>query len=135
MNESTITTLGEGKYIRLCSRDGWEYAERPGIGGIVVMVPITDQNELVLIEQHRPAVRASVIELPAGLAGDSSDVRDEPLVNAARRELEEETGYAAAEWTHLTEGPPSPGMSTEIITLFLARGLTCLLYTSPSPRD
>jgi ADP-ribose pyrophosphatase len=116
--------LGDGRHLRLVSRDGWEYADRPKVGGIVVVLAVTDDNKVVLIEQHRPAVRANVIELPAGLAGDTPGSENETLETAAQRELEEETGYTAARMFRLTEGPPSPGMSTEIITLFHAQELT-----------
>lgn len=77
----------------------------------------------MLIEQHRPPVNARVIELPAGLVGDDGDP-DEPLVEAAKRELEEETGYTARDWQELTTASSSAGLTDELVTFFLATGLT-----------
>ncbi len=91
-----IEVLAEGKYLRFLSEGGWEYVIRPHSTGVVVIVAVTPARELILVEQHRVAVHASVIELPAGLVGDTSALRGEPLETAARRELIEETGYRGA---------------------------------------
>jgi ADP-ribose pyrophosphatase len=115
--------LSEGRHLHFVHRDGWEYVDRPGITGIVLLVPITNDGAIVLVEQLRPPVGGQVIELPAGLSGDEEGGRDEPLEESARRELLEETGYEAATMERLVEGPPSPGVSSEIVTYFLARGL------------
>ena len=115
--------LAEGRHIRLVRRRGWEYADRPNATGIVAILAITDDNRLVLTEQDREPVRKSVIELPAGLAGDVSGEADEALATAAHRELLEETGYQADGMVYLTEGPPSAGLSTEVITFYRATGL------------
>jgi len=68
-------------------------------------------------------VNARVVELPAGLAGDSPEFQGEDLAEAARRELLEETGYEARRMTFLVDGPPSAGMTTEIFSLYLAEDL------------
>lgn len=115
--------LHEGRYLRLVSRNGWEFVERPGIRGIVLVVAVTPAGDLLLVEQRREAVDAVVLELPAGLAGDSEGPADEPLEEAARRELVEETGWAARSMERIAEGPPSAGVTSEIVTLFRARGL------------
>ena len=116
--------LAQGRFLTLVDDDGWEYVTRPGVAGIVVIVAVTDEGKLVLVEQHRPAVRRRVIELPAGLVGDAADRRAEGLAEAARRELEEETGYAARELSVLTEAPTAVGVSDENVTFFRAHGLT-----------
>jgi ADP-ribose pyrophosphatase len=116
--------LGQGRYITLLDEGGWEYAVRPAITGIVVIVAITEDDHLVLVQQHRTAVHNQVIELPAGMVGDSHDNREESLADAAARELTEETGYQAREIVPLAEGPIAVGMSNEIISFFHARGLT-----------
>ena len=116
-------TMCEGKFVRLVRQGKWEYAGRKGVSGIVGIVAVTDDRRLVLVEQHRPPVGKRVIELPAGLAGDSAGHEREDLADAARRELLEETGYEAAELTRVAEGAASAGMTDEVITLFLARGL------------
>lgn len=112
-----------GKHIALVSRDDWEYVTRPNIGGIVGIVAVTDAGNLLLVEQYRPPLDKRVIELPAGLAGDSAHTRGEDLIAAAKRELLEETGYAAESMELLTEGAASAGITDEIITLYRARGL------------
>ncbi len=109
-----------GKHLTFLSRDGWEFVDRPGICGIVVIVAVTAENTLLLTEQHRPPVGRSVIELPAGLAGDTAT---ESLTTAARRELLEETGYVARRLHQLCAGPPSAGVSSEVVTMYLATGL------------
>ncbi|MEW6744701.1 MAG: NUDIX hydrolase [Planctomycetota bacterium] len=115
-------TIGEGRWLRLVERDGWEYVERLKTTGVVAVVALTEGGNLLVIEQYRPVIAKWVVELPAGLAGDGERVASEDLCGAAQRELLEETGYAAREWTFLTAGPASAGMSTEVITFFLARG-------------
>ena len=113
--------IGEGKYLKLIAEGGWEYTTRPHVTGIVVLVAITDEGKLVLVEQPRRAVHKRVIELPAGLVGDVDP--DESLASAAHRELIEETGFEAGEIALLAEGPIAVGVSDEIISIFQARRL------------
>jgi ADP-ribose pyrophosphatase len=122
-SDSDLKVLARGRFLSLVERENWEYSSRSNARGVVVLVPVTDDNRLLLVEQYRTPVRARVIELPAGLVGDLDD-REEPLMVAARRELLEETGYEAHDWTLLLECPSSSGMSDEIITFLLARGLS-----------
>lgn len=101
----------------------WEYVRRTGVSGVVAILAITDAGNVVLVEQHRIPVGQRVLELPAGLAGDIQGSEDEPLVEAAKRELLEETGYTASEWVDLGIGPASAGLTSETIHFFGARGL------------
>ncbi len=96
----------------------WESFERVNCNGIVVIVPVTDDNNVLLIRQFRPPVNGCVVEFPAGL-----NDKGETLEAAARRELIEETGYSAKEMVFLTDGPMSSGSSGEILTAFFALGL------------
>lgn len=116
--------LHAGRHLRLVVRNGWEFVERPGIRGIVLVVAVTPEDRLLLVEQRREPVDANVLELPAGLAGDAESPPDEPLEEAARRELVEETGWDAKAMERLTSGPPSAGVTSEVITFFRARGLS-----------
>jgi ADP-ribose pyrophosphatase len=121
--KKNVQVLARGRYLKLVVRDGWECVERRNISGIVIMVPVTREKKVILIEQYRSAVRGNVLEFPAGLVGDIPGRRKESLVTAARRELIEETGYRAKRMRLMTEGPPSPGISGEHITFYLATGL------------
>jgi ADP-ribose pyrophosphatase len=123
VSDDEAEVLGEGRFLRLLRRRGWELVERNGVHGIVVLVAVTPNGELLLVEQHREAMGGTVIELPAGLAGDEHDNADESLEQAATRELREETGWEATSWERLSAGPPSAGLSTEVVTLMRARGL------------
>lgn len=116
--------LCQGQFLRLCRRGRWEFVQRHGASGVVGIFALTDRDELVLIEQLRPALGRRVIEIPAGLVGDEEQFRGEALETAARRELYEETGYEAATFERVFDGPSSAGLTDEIITFFIARGLT-----------
>ena len=115
--------LAEGKFLQLIRQEHWEYAHRTNCLGAVVVVAITDDGCLVLTEQHRIPVGRRVVELPAGLVGDTAGDEDESFDTAARRELLEETGFAAGRLRELVTGPPSAGLSSEIVTFFLATEL------------
>ena len=119
-----VEILCDGKHIQLVRQDIWEFTRRKNVSGIVGIVAVTNDRKLVLVEQHRPPVGSRVIELPAGLAGDDKDHRDEDLADAARRELLEETGYEARSMERVAAGPASAGMTNEVLTLFRATGLT-----------
>ena len=112
-----------GRYLNLLERDGWKFASRSNASGVVVLVAVTSDEEIILVEQYRKPVEALVIELPAGLVGDLADP-DEPVLLAAARELEEETGYAATNLEVLMTCHSSAGMSDEMISFVLAKGLT-----------
>lgn len=116
--------LHAGRHLRFVERNGWEFVQRPGIHGIVLVVAVTPGDRILLVEQWREPVGSNVLELPAGLAGDAGGPASEPLEEAARRELVEETGWEAAAMDRLTAGPPSAGVTSEIVTLFRARGLS-----------
>ena len=119
----TKHTLYAGRHLSLHSRGNWEFASRTTSKSAVGIIALTDDNRVVLVEQHRPPVDGTVIELPAGLAGDVAGGEGESLLDAAKRELLEETGYVARHWTELGSGYPSPGLTDEAIVLFLAQGL------------
>lgn len=112
--------LYEADYLRLCREGTWEFVERINARGAVVIVAVTADDELILVEQPRPALNGPVIELPAGLVGDIAGAEDEQRAVAARRELEEETGYTAARFSYLTGGPPSAGLSSETLWFYRA---------------
>ena len=82
----------------------------------VVVLPFTPDDEVVVIEEWRQAVKRVNRGLPAGgLEGDDDD-----LESAARRELEEETGYVAGEVEHLTTVEPANGIADAVFHYFVA---------------
>ena len=120
-NSAPRRILVEGKFIRAVAQGGWEWVERVNTSGAVVIVAVTPERQLVLIEQYRVPLGRRVIELPAGLAGDMAGTENEPMAAAAHRELLEETGFAAETMEFLVEGPSSAGLATEVYAMFLAR--------------
>jgi ADP-ribose pyrophosphatase len=120
--EGEVDVLGTGRFLRLVRRGKWEFAHRVDSDGVVVLVAVTPGGELLLVEQHRGSVDKLCIELPAGLSGDD-DKAGEDLTEAARRELEEETGWLPGRVEYLCEGPVSAGMSSEVLTWFRCHDL------------
>ena len=116
-------TLFNGRWLRLKRRGGWEFCERTNPGGAVIIVAITDDDELVFVEQFRVPIERTTIEMPAGLVGDTAAHADESALESARRELEEETGYRAAHVEVVMSGPVSAGLTTETTTFVRATGL------------
>jgi len=93
-----------------------EYILHPGA---VVILALTDQDELVMERQYRYPLGRDFFELPAGKIDAGEDPAD-----TARRELAEETGYTAQEWKRLGLIHPSIGYSNERIEIFMARKLS-----------
>ncbi|WP_040866170.1 NUDIX domain-containing protein [Nocardia exalbida] len=87
--------------------------------GAVAVAAIDDDGNVVLINQYRHPISRRLLELPAGLL----DVPGEDPLLAARRELAEETGLAAREWSVLVDVALSPGFTDEALRVYLARGL------------
>ena len=114
-------TLYNGDYLRICRRDNWEYAERTNASAAVIIVAVTPEDRLVLVEQFRIPVNARTIEMPAGLVGDLGD--NESIETAAARELIEETGWRAGHIQHLMTGPSSSGLSNEQVAFVRASQL------------
>ena len=110
----------EGKYRRFIIQRGWEYVERTVCDGIVVILAVTKDKKIILVEQERVPVGGSVIELPAGLVADDEDKKGESLEVAARRELLEETGYEAKKMKFIAKGPANSATASDILNFFYA---------------
>ncbi|MER2105739.1 MAG: NUDIX hydrolase [Solibacillus sp.] len=127
--ETTITSqpIFKGRVISLkvdeVTLPNGETAKREIINhpGAVAVIAITDDGKILLVEQYRKALERSIIEIPAG----KLEPGEKPEVTA-RRELEEETGYACGELTYIQTFATSPGFADEVIHLYVARNLTLL---------
>jgi len=86
--------------------------------GAVCVAPLTEEGDLLLVRQYRHAAADWLLEIPAGRLEEGETTED-----AARRELEEETGHRARSWERLVTFRPAPGFCSERLTLFLARDL------------
>jgi len=93
--------------------------------GSVLIVPLAGEQVLML-SQYRLALDEWILELPAG-----TRERDEPWLACAQRELREETGYQASEWAELGHVWPAPGLTNEVMAVYLAQDLS----PAPLPGD
>ncbi len=94
-----------------------DVVDHPGAVAIVAI----DDGEMLLIRQYRYSTRSEIIEIPAG----TLEVDEDPYACAVR-ELQEETGYAASNWSKLLSAYVAPGYSNEIIHIYVAEGLTAV---------
>ena len=109
-DEISRPSLPEERFTRLT-------VEHPGA---VVVLAVDDDERVFLLRQYRHTSGHEFVELPAGLR----DAGDEPAVETAKRELQEEAELAASEWVHLLSTYPSAGILNEVHEIFLARGLS-----------
>jgi len=123
MNSTRKQTLHTGQFLTLVKEGHWEYVERTNAVGAALILAVTDQQKLLLVEQYRIPVHARTIELPAGIIGDEPGSSEEDHASAARRELREETGYEAGRMEALTHGAACSGAVSEVVTIFRASKL------------
>ena len=113
--------MWQGKYMTAVRDGRWEYVQRArGMTAVVILAE--HEGKVVLVEQPRAALGGRCLEFPAGLMGDVGG--EESIETAARRELAEETGFAADHIEIVGEFYSSPGIMTESFTLVRASGLT-----------
>lgn len=119
-------TVFEGKIIRVETwhvglPDG-KQADREIVlhRGAAAIVALDEQNRVAMVRQHRVAINEITWEIPAG----KLDFAQEDPLLCAKRELEEETGLRAGQWTRLAQVVTTPGFCTERIAIYLAQGLS-----------
>jgi 8-oxo-dGDP phosphatase len=88
--------------------------------GAVAIVALDDEDRVTLIHQYRHPLGRRIWELPAGLI---DHLAEDPL-EAAKRELAEEVGLAARDWSVLVDVAASPGFTDEVVRVYLATGLS-----------
>lgn len=82
----------------------------------VIVLALTLSNEVILVEQFRPGVNSWTTEFPGGKCEAREDALD-----AAKRELSEETGFSSEDWTHLLTSSPNPALQDNLLHVFLAQ--------------
>ena len=118
-------TIFQGRIIRLVARDlvlpngrktRFHIVEHPGA---VAIVPVHANGDVVLLRQFRPSIGQEIYEIPAG----TIEKGEAPLATA-KREIIEETGFKAKQWSKIAEFYTAPGFCTELMHVYLAKGLT-----------
>ena len=78
LSDKTVQPRFRGSYLGIDEIAGWEYATRVNATGVVVIIAVTTDQRLILVEQFRIPVNAATLELPAGLVGDTADKDESP---------------------------------------------------------
>lgn len=118
-----VEVLHHGRFLELRKQGRWEYVARHGASGSVHVLAVTDEQELILVEQFRVPVQSRTLELPAGVIGDEAAHRGEGPESCGARELIEETGYQASDVVLVQISASAPGLSSEVQHLVRATGL------------
>ena len=87
--------------------------------GAVCVIPVLENGDVIMERQYRYPLDRIILEIPAG----KLDAANENRLSAIQRELREETGYTADEWTEIGDFHPAPAYSDEYITMYMARKL------------
>ena len=93
----------------------WDFIKHKGAAAVI---PITDDGKVVMVRQYRNALDRETLEIPAGGLNP-----DEPTIDAAARELEEETGYRSNDLELLITVATTVAFCNEMIDIYLARNL------------
>ena len=96
----------------------------------VNVIPVTDEGSVVLIRQYRHGTKEVTLEIPGGMVEP-----DEPPLDAARRELAEETGFSADRWEQIGVVEPNPAFQTNRTFSFIARGARLTAKPQPDPNE
>jgi ADP-ribose pyrophosphatase len=99
--------------------------------GAVAVLPLHDDGTVTLVRQYRAPIEDQLLEIPAGVR----DVDDEPTEVTAARELAEEVGLEAHSLEHLVSFHNAPGMSDEVVEVFVASGLREIEAAAQGPEE
>ncbi len=124
MSDEAEEIAWAGKWLTAKRRGKWEFVSRARNIRAAVIVAIDDDDHVLLVDQYRVPLGKRCLELPAGLIGDEAGHEGDSPLDAARRELIEETGYDCAAAESLGDYYSSPGMVSESFTLVRVTGLT-----------
>jgi ADP-ribose pyrophosphatase len=117
--------IHQARIIRLVARDlvlpngrrtTFTIVEHPGA---VAIVPVHRNGDVILLRQFRPSIGEEIFEIPAG----TIEKGESPLATA-KREIIEETGFKAKQWAKIAEFYTAPGFCTELMHVYVARGLS-----------
>jgi ADP-ribose pyrophosphatase len=121
-NRRSMKTVFEGTHLLVKETGDWQFVERKKGKSAVAVIAETEDGKVILTEQFRKPLGKRVIDYPAGLVGDEEGTSD-PAVTA-KKELEEETGFTCESVEALASGPSSPGITSEMVSFYRARGVT-----------
>jgi ADP-ribose pyrophosphatase len=121
MSDEPTEIAWQGKWITAKRQGRWEFVTRArGIQAVAIVA--IDDGHVLLVDQYRVPLGRRCLEIPAGLVGDEDE--GDTIEQAARRELEEETGYRCETVDVLGDFHSSPGLVSEGFTLVRVSGLT-----------
>ena len=114
--QGTILKIYEDTVLANGHEAHWDFIHHDGAAAVV---PVTDDGKILMVRQYRNALNRETLEIPAG----KLDAPDEPKIECAYRELEEETGYRTEKLEYLMSLNTTVAFCDEAIDIFVARNL------------
>lgn len=114
--QGTILKIYEDTVIANGHEAHWDFIHHDGAAAVL---PVTDDGKILMVRQYRNALDRETLEIPAG----KLDEPDEPKINCAYRELEEETGFRTEDMEYLISVNTTVAFCDEAIDIFIARNL------------
>lgn len=114
--QGTILKIYEDTVLANGHEAHWDFIHHDGAAAVL---PVTDDGKILMVRQYRNALDRETLEIPAG----KLDAADEPKIQCAYRELEEETGYRTEHMEYLMSVNTTVAFCDEAIDIFVARDL------------
>ena len=114
--EGAILKIYEDTVVANGHEAHWDFIHHDGAAAVL---PVTDDGKILMVRQYRNALDRDTLEIPAG----KLDAPDEPKIECAYRELEEETGYRTEQMEYLISLNTTVAFCDEAIDIFVARNL------------